>query len=338
MAYQRQKGGVWYAQVWDKAAQKYIRRSSNSKVRRDAEKLEAVIEGEIEERERNRGVASFASVVLVYAERKLPTLAKQTQDAYRRNLRAIIDYHNNALITDITIKTAKTYIAYMRLEQNIGEDAITKRIRVLSSVLSFAAENDFLERNPLIGFNFRLKPPTQREEEYTPEEIKRLLALPMPERTRLFIIIALETGLRTGEIMSIHEECVSFDRNTITLKKTKNGSDHVIPMTKTVAAHIRTHGFHPVTGWLFAHSNGKRLKNIRRSLTTVLREAGITGRFRHDMRRTFGSRLLENGVPLEAVSAMLNHSNITVTRKHYARAKMREKEGAINAINKEPDM
>ncbi len=58
--------------------------------------------------------------------------------------------------------------------------------------------------------------------------------------------------------------------------------------------------------------------NYRRSLRALFKLAGVKGGHPHRFRDTFAVELLLTGVPLERVQALLGHSSIKVTERHYS--------------------
>ena len=79
----------------------------------------------------------------------------------------------------------------------------------------------------------------------------------------------------------------------------------------------------PDTPWVFFHTTptrnasvGDRVKNVRRSFTTACRRAEIEDFHIHDLRHTFASWLVMNGVPLFEVSKLLRHSCIQMTERY----------------------
>ena len=48
------------------------------------------------------------------------------------------------------------------------------------------------------------------------------------------------------------------------------------------------------------------------------RRLGIQNARFHDLRRTFGFRLIKNGMPIFQISKLLGHTSVTTTEQHYA--------------------
>jgi integrase len=64
---------------------------------------------------------------------------------------------------------------------------------------------------------------------------------------------------------------------------------------------------------------GAPVGRIQSAWASLLRRAGVAHCTPHDLRRNAGARMLQNGVPIEVVSAVLGHSNTGVTQRVYAR-------------------
>ena len=52
----------------------------------------------------------------------------------------------------------------------------------------------------------------------------------------------------------------------------------------------------------------------------------------HDLRRTFATRCAEAGMPIKRLAAILGHSSVAVTEKHYAHVQDEDSAQAIEKI------
>jgi integrase len=67
----------------------------------------------------------------------------------------------------------------------------------------------------------------------TPEECNRLLEACEKSRNKyltLIVLLAITTGMRQSEILGMTWDCIDFDRQTITLKETKNGRPRIVSL------------------------------------------------------------------------------------------------------------
>ena len=69
---------------------------------------------------------------------------------------------------------------------------------------------------------------------------------------------------------------------------------------------------------MFFNKKGERIASIKHSFSSVVSKCGLKDVHPHDLRRTFGSWLVQQGVPIHSVSALLRHSDIQVTVNVYA--------------------
>ena len=79
----------------------------------------------------------------------------------------------------------------------------------------------------------------------------------------------------------------------------------------------------PDTPWVFFHLTaalnaeiGDRVIDVRKVFSTACRRAGIEDFHIHDLRHTFASWLVMNGIPLFEVSKLLRHFSIQVTERY----------------------
>jgi integrase len=88
----------------------------------------------------------------------------------------------------------------------------------------------------------KLREALARERYLTDDEEKRLFAVLVGRRIHLrpIIVVALQTGMRQGEILGLRWEHVDFDQKTIFVAHTKTGRPRRIPMSKSVDVELRS--------------------------------------------------------------------------------------------------
>lgn len=125
-------------------------------------------------------------------------------------------------------------------------------------------------------------------------EIARLHAH-APDHLRLFIEIALRTGLRSGAILSLRWEDIDFDRGVIrawSKGRAAGGKATPVPLT---------HGLRAVLGpqrcdrGPVIRYQGEPVRSVRSAWTTARDAAGLPQARIHDLRHTFASRLAAAG-------------------------------------------
>lgn len=104
-----------------------------------------------------------------------------------------------------------------------------------------AYDNGLIETNPMRRVH-KLREAPARERYLTDDEERRLFAVLVGRRTHLrpIVVVALQTGMRQGEILGLKWEHVDFDQRSIYVAHTKTGRPRRIPMSKTVEVELRS--------------------------------------------------------------------------------------------------
>jgi len=166
------------------------------------------------------------------------------------------------------------------------------------------------------------------------EECQRLIEAAEPH-LKPIIITALNTGMRKGEILTLTWRQIELKHGYIHLEKTKNGERRDIPMNDTLKTLFKSllKNRRLDLDYVFVNPDtGKRFHNIKRNFATACRRAGITDFRFHDLRHTFASHLVMNGVDLKTVQELLGHKTIKMTLK-YSHLSKAHKEKAVNTLN-----
>ncbi len=110
---------------------------------------------------------------------------------------------------------------------------------------------------------------------------------------RNYIFVAVNTGMRKGEMQGMTPENVKLDMNYVFLPETKNGEVRYVPINETVKSILKG-------PFDFSY-------NPRKAFATALRRAGINDLHFHDLRHTFASYLAHLGVDLYTIAVLLGH-------------------------------
>jgi integrase len=120
-----------------------------------------------------------------------------------------------------------------------------------------------------------------------PDEKGRLLAAcATPLYLQPIVELAIHTGMRRSELLSLRWSDIDFRRRTIALTHTKNNERWVLPMNDTVAAVLKALPRHLDTDLLFPDLNGPM---VTRASTRACQRAGLADLRPHDLRHTFTS-------------------------------------------------
>ena len=146
-------------------------------------------------------------------------------------------------------------------------------------------------------------------------QIKELLSAARHSPTmKIRIMLALGTGLRRGDIESLKVADIDFENNYITTssKKTRKSMG-----SRPVSAAIMTE----LSRYVCELDPGQeKLFNDNfsyRRWRKICRKAGLSDLKFHDLRKTFGSMLAQNGISTAVTQKLLEHSSPHLTNKVY---------------------
>lgn len=148
------------------------------------------------------------------------------------------------------------------------------------------------------------------------------------------VLLAMNTGMRKGEILSLDWQSVDLTNKNLTImsENAKSGNTRHIPLNKEAFETLKKWKGDPgAVGFVFKGQDGKRLLEIRKSWATVLDMAKIENFRFHDLRHHFASRLVMASVDLNTVRELLGHSDLTMTLR-YAHLAPEHKAAAVNLI------
>jgi integrase len=131
------------------------------------------------------------------------------------------------------------------------------------------------------------------------------------------VILALSTGARKGELVTLTWPQVDLGRALVTLHETKNGEPRSIPLTGPAVDVIRAHAkVVRLTPLVFPRQDGRRPVDIRYAWYQALRQAGIDQFRFHDLRHSAASYLAMNGASLVEIADVLGHKTLAMVQRY----------------------
>src|SRR5262249_42298039 len=147
------------------------------------------------------------------------------------------------------------------------------------------------------------------------------------------VVLALATGGRQQELLTLRWPDVDFKRGTLTFHQTKNGERRTIPLTGYALDLLKQHVRHLGTDRVFpAYTNIKRCR-IRDAWNNAVRRAGITDFHFHDLRHTFAPYLAMQGASLLEIAEALGHKSLAMV-KRYAHLTEGHTRSVVERMNK----
>lgn len=168
--------------------------------------------------------------------------------------------------------------------------------------------------NPVLRIR-KPKAPPGRTRRLNPQEEKKLLRKARQHSNHDFyaiVVLALETAMRQGEILSLCWENVNWRKRTVILPITKNGDVREVPLSRAAYNILDEYLSPKPKGNIFTYtSNG--LKSTWRFL---IQEIGIQDFHFHDLRHCAISSLLERGLNAIEVATISGHKSMAMLKRY----------------------
>ena len=148
--------------------------------------------------------------------------------------------------------------------------------------------------------------------------------------------LVLNTGLRYGEAINL--KWADINENVITARSSKTGSFRYVPLVSDSIAdlsqlkRLNEANCGKATSNIFVDDNGKAIKSVKTAWNNIRRQLPFDCDFRM-LRRTFGSRLVQKGVPVYHVSQLLGHTNVQTTQRWYLSLNLDAYKEAVRSID-----
>lgn len=155
----------------------------------------------------------------------------------------------------------------------------------------------------------------------SPEEVVRLLAAALAGRDRTLLDVAYSCGLRLKELLGLQVSDIDSARMVLHIRHGKGQKERLVPLSPRLLAVLRAYWreYRPAR-WLFASvqpglplTDGAVQRLCRRTAARAGLRKHVTP---HTLRHSFATHLLEAGVDLLSVQALLGHSHFNTTAKY----------------------
>ena len=287
--------------------------------RRSAETYAKLVESEIE-----RGIfldtgqadrTSFLDLVNRYEKEILPSKKSHLTECYSlRPLKKSLGGYNLAQIQPFIVSQHRD----KRLKE-VKPATVKRELRLLSRILS-ASEKEFgiylPHGNPVSKIRLP-KEPEGRSRRISPEEYECLKEVMKKNQIMLHsIILAIETGMRRGELSRIR--CGDIDQNSSTLfiPETKTGLSRTIPLSKQARESIKV----LIEVQEEIRPDGRIIPvqphSITKAFERACERANIEDLRFHDLRHEATSRFFEKGLNSMEVASITGHQDLKMLRRY----------------------
>jgi site-specific recombinase XerD len=242
----------------------------------------------------------------------------------QRHLYRIAAYFSGRSINTIRRRDIIEYIEY-RQNQGVDPSSINVELSALSSSINYAnARWEIDVANPAKGLHFPKKPGRLRFLEHD-EAIRLVTAARASCACYLadFIELSLNTGARKNELLQLRFRSIDFNRRILEIEAhtTKTGKRRYLPINRSALDVLSRRKAErdklcPESPWVFFKRSGERVKYMEGVFLRAVKKAGLEDFHIHDLRHTFASWLVSEGVELIKVRDLLGHATIGMTERY----------------------
>lgn len=278
-------------------------------------------------------------------------LEAKTRDNYiYHTRRRILPYFGHMHMGQIKTLHIQDYLEYLRTPEArndgkakpLGSATLVYNYRVLRSIFSKAVKWQVIKENPMDGVSKPKEDDVREMQVYDEREIAELFQAleDEPLHVRVFITLAVTTGLRRAELAGLEWKCIDLEQGTLEVKRTipkfENGepiikgpknkkSERKIALSPFVVQELeeyrkewRKERLQVEDRWeggqyefLFCNLNGKPNdpQRLTKRWIEFHRKHNLKPIRLHDLRHTSVSWLIYKKVHSEAIAKRVGHSN-----------------------------
>ena len=266
--------------------------------------------------------------------------SKKTLKAYKDGLSMILR-NIGKTADDIAADDIRFYLAIRQRRDGISKTTADNELRYLRTFYQYLVAEELVTKNPTAKVD-RIKCERRKKEAFTDVEVEKIRMAARGEREKAVIEILLSTGCRVSELVNI--QLADIDGNKI-LVHGKGAKDRTVylnakaeVMLEVYMAERKDRNPYLFAGGKFeAAANEMRGKkkqmwewwkfpelvtddthldagSVEAAMRRIAKRAGVEKANPHKFRRTCATMALRRGMPIEQVSKMLGHEEISTTQ------------------------
>lgn len=202
--------------------------------------------------------------------------------------------------------------------RDVAPATVVRELNTLSHAIEIATREWglWLPRNP-VKMVRRPSVPQGRKRRLEEGEEDRLLAACDLGRTpllRQLIVLAIETGMRRGELLGLRWEHVNFSKRVAHLPLTKNGDSRDVPLSRLGTDTLVALAANKLADseLVFPMSGN----SVRLAFEHLRTRAKLSNFHFHDLRHEAITRLFERGLNIAEVSAISGHKELRMLQRY----------------------
>ena len=248
------------------------------------------------------------------ATKRIEGLAPKTLERYADENRKLIRFLGKPL-EEITTYDLRFYLSYRRQQGNLSNRTLDGMRRCYSSFFGWLAAEEIINKNPCAGLA-RIKYRQQVKKPFTAVELERIRMACSSARDRALVEFLYSTGCRVSEVVALDIWDVDLESGECRVLG-KGNKERIVYMSSVATMHLQTYLTQRryAGDALFSSAGGRLSKQgIEAAVRRIGERAGVKNTHPHRFRRTLATNLLDRGMNIQDVAAILGHADLKTTQ------------------------
>lgn len=211
---------------------------------------------------------------------------------------------------------------YKAKGKKLAPATVNRYVAAISSLFTFASKMRLTPKNwvhPCRGIGRERE--DNEVERYLSEDERSALLLAARksswDKLYLLVLMALVTGARRGNLLSLTWEDVDLESGVARLRRTKNGDRRVLPLTPGVIQELKRFSGNSPKQLIFESSKVPgQPRDPSAAFQRALKDAKVRNFRFHDLRHTCGTYLARSGASTLQVAEVLGHRVLSMTKRY----------------------
>ena len=250
-------------------------------------------------------------------DKRLFGLSEKTLSYYNDELTRFFEWVKMGM-DSVTTEDIRYYFSYLMETRKVTATTIDNVRRIFNTFYNYCVVNGLLYSNPCKKID-KIKGQKKIKKPFTNMEIIAMRDNFKNLREEAIFELLLSSGMRIGELVLLNKKDLNMEECTVivTGKGDKQRECFFSELAKyKIQKYLKTRTDDNPSLFVSLNSpfNQLKISGVERSLRDLGYRSGVNQVHPHKFRRTFATRLLYKGVPIDQIQKFLGHSQIETTQ------------------------
>lgn len=288
-----------------------------------------------------------------------------TRERYRQDIRCHIVPELGAFrVQELRMPSVQKFLNRCKDVNGLSEKSVKNIYLVLNKAMATAQKTGIIKTNPCADTEIpSYEDPHKEMRPLKDGEVSHFLELIKGNPFEHLFFVDMFTGMRQSEIIGLTWDCVDWDKSeihlyrqfkavrgqtkTYTFTNLKNKQDRTFTVAPSVMQALKSvklqqaewklhygNVFQNKDGFVFTDELGKHLatRTVYNRFKDIVEKMGLPEVRFHDLRHTYATLALQNGVDVKTVSYNLGHSTVAFTMDKYMHVTMNMQKDSVQKM------